>query len=48
LTLLGLPLTLGFAARWALLSQLEAIPAGLLLLATLGGLWGLVRKLLPQ
>lgn len=48
LTLLGLPLTLGFAARWSLLSQLEVIPAGLLLLATLGGLWGLVRRLLPQ
>ena len=45
LTLIGLPLTAGFAARWALLAQVPPLAAGLLLLALLGGLWGLGRWL---
>jgi hypothetical protein len=48
LALLGLPLTPGFAARWSLLTTLDPAPAGLLLLAMLGGVWGLVRALLRR
>jgi len=51
LSLLGLPLTLGFGGRWALLSALPGVSegpggvllTGLLVLGLAGGLWGVGR-----
>lgn len=48
LTLLGLPLTLGFNGRWALLAGLPGqngggVAVGLLLLAQAAGLWGVAH-----